>query len=167
MRLGTLAWPAPWGRPGAAAALALVLAVPLATLAPRWQAEAEAARAQARAQARRAPPPPAREATLHLPADPQPAERVADLLEQAVHHGVTIERTQQRTENDGGVLRLRLGTSARAAYADLRAFIAEALRSEPALSLDSVQWRRASAQDGELQAELQWAIVIATPERQP
>lgn len=158
-------WPAAAGWPGAAAVLALLAALPLAVgLVPHWQAEADAAQARAHAAARRArAQPPVRDAAPELPSDPQPAERVADLLELALQHGVTIDRTQQRTELEGGVPRLRLGTSARGGYAELRAFIAEALRREPALSLDSVQWRRASAQDAELQAELQWAIVIAAP----
>ncbi len=152
------AWPSALGRPGAAAAVALAAAVLLATwLTPQWQAQAEARPPAVIAAPAAAPAP----ALPSLPAAGDPAERVADLLALALRHGVNVGRTQQQRQRQGTVERLQLGLSAQGRYADLRAFVAAALQADAGLALDTLQLRRASADVGEFEAELQWSLLQA------
>jgi hypothetical protein len=72
---------------------------------------------------------------------------------------VAVDRVQQRLDNTGPVQRLQLGLAARGRYADLRAFVAEALRADPALALDRLSLRRASPAVADLEADLQWSLL--------
>lgn len=148
------------GWPGVVAALALTAAALLATvLTPHWQRQTAALRGalpKPAATAGAAPP-------AALPAAGDPAERVADLLALALRHGVTVDRVQQRLDNAGAVQRLQLGLAARGRYVDLRAFVGEALRVDPALALDRVALRRGSAATADLEADLQWSLLRPTP----
>lgn len=147
------------GWPGLVAALALVLAVPLALLAtPRWQQDARQA-AQALRSHALPPPEPRPLPEPGLPLAGEPAERVVDLLALAIRHGVAVDRTQQRQDSAGPVRRLQLGISARGRYADLRAFIAAALQADAGLALDQVRLQRPTPAAAELGAELQWSLL--------
>jgi hypothetical protein len=150
------------GRPGLAAALALILAAVLALgLTPHWETEARAEQRARAARVRAAAAPPSRAAAAEpaLPPAAEPAERVARLLALAPQHGLAIARSQQRLLRDGPVLQIQLGLSAQGRYGDLRAYIADALAADPALALDRLQWHRAAPGTDRLEAELQWAVL--------
>jgi len=154
-----IAWPSRLGRPGLAAVLALLVALPLmAWFTPPPQALAPTAVPAAAASVAPAPVLPVLPVLPHVG---DPADRVADLLALALRHGIRVDRTQQQRQQQGPVQRLQLGLSAHGRYADLRAFIAAALEADPGLALDSVQLRRATADAPELDAELQWSLLRA------
>lgn len=150
-------WPSTLGWPAAAALILLFAALLLGTsVTPAWRAQAlELRNAAAMPVSRTAAP----AAEPGLPELGDPAERVADLLALALRHGVKVERTQQRMELAAGVLRLQVGMNARAPYADLRGFVADALLADPGLALDRLQWRRATETSNELDAEFQWSVL--------
>lgn len=154
--------PAQIGWPGAIALLALALAWPLGmVLAPRWLDQAQALRAT-----RPPPPPPApANAEPQWPAVDDVNDRVAALLRRAAQEGVLVGRSQQRQDDAGPVPRLLLTLSARGGYAELRAFLADALQADPGLALLRLRWRRPDAQTGSLEAELQWSLLasVASP----
>jgi hypothetical protein len=154
-------WPSTLGWPAALALANLFLACVLGWgVTPTWQQ-------QARDLSVVAVQPVARQPTVlleaSLPVVGDPAERVADLLALALRHGIHVERTQQRLESGSVVQRLQVGMNARAPYADLRAFVAEALLADPGLALDRLQWRRATETGSELDAEFQWSLLRERP----
>jgi len=150
-------WPSTLGWPVALALVNLVLVQVLAWgVTPAWQQQAIELRGAAVAPVT---PAPAMQAEAALPDVGDPAERVADLLALALRHGVKVERTQQRMEQGSGVQRLQVGMNARAPYAELRAFAAEALRADPGLALERLQWHRPNEASNELDAELRWSLL--------
>lgn len=155
------AWPSTLGWPAALALVALGIALVLGQgVTPTWQQQAVELRSAAALPVSR-PAAPIVEAGLPEVADP--AERVADLLALALSHGVKVERTSQRLEPGVAVHRLQVGMNARAPYADLRAFVAEALLADPGLALDRLQWRRPTETGTELDAEFQWSLLRERP----
>jgi hypothetical protein len=158
-------WPSTLGWPAALALLNLVLALVLGWgVTPAWQQQARDSSVVAVQPVARQP---AAQLEAGLPEVGEPAERVADLLALALRHGVNVERTQQRLEPGTGVQRLQVGMNARAPYADLRAFVAEALLADPGLALDRLQWHRANETSRELAAEFQWSLLRGAPPRKP
>ncbi len=156
-------------------ALALLLLALTAVLAlwltPTWRVQAATAAAEADAlqrhmqQARREAGSVTAErnwveARASLPDVSQRQELLADLLALAVRHGVSVARSDLRTESDAapGVERYRIVMPARADYAALRSFIEAALLAQPALSLDDLQLSRRSVSQADIEAQLQWSL---------
>jgi hypothetical protein len=159
------------GRP-----LALALTVLLAALAgdawlaPQWRDQAQQLRGQALAVQRELRDaelqrqPAARAARIAadpvLPAADTASSRMADLLGLALLNGVSVQRLQRA--GSGGAdaaARTTLVMPVRAPYADLRRFIAQALRDDTALALERVSLRRNRSDAAELEGELQWALL--------
>ena len=155
------AWPSALGWPAALALIALGIALMLGRgVTPAWQQQAlELRSAAVRPVVRTATP----AVEAGLPDVGDPAERVADLLALALSHGVKVERTSQRLEPGVAVQRLQVGMNVRAPYADLRAFVAEALQADPGLALDRLQWRRPNETGNDLDAEFQWSLLRERP----
>lgn len=192
-------WPVQAGWPGLVALGAVLLTGVLALgVTPRWQAQAQQAQAtqqQARAawvrqqaQARASAPAPAPAQTgpvvPPLPAADTTPQRLADLLEQALRHGVRVDRLTQATAPAvPATVRAAPSVAATTATAlpgrttlqlqatgplqALRAWASSALQHDAALSLDQLRWRRSAAGDGTLSAELQWSLWHSTPAAGP
>lgn len=172
-------WPAPWPahghwrRPGlvplAIGALALLPAAALIwAFQPRWQDEAQAARqalqrrsAQMAAIPRPAEPPPAAQRLRDaLPGAERAPQRLADLLDLARQHGLTVASVQQAAVLRGdGIDSQPLTWHASGRYASLRAFVAEALQADAALVLDQLRLSRGDARAATLEADLQWQLL--------
>jgi hypothetical protein len=160
------------GKPLAAAAAALLVALALGLgFTPRWADEARSLQEQALALQREA-----RDAELRtlqsatnagpaaepqLPAADTTSSRMADLLALAVRNGVTVQRLQRvGSDNaDANAGRSTLVMPVRAAYADLRRLVAQALLDDPALALERISLRRNRTDAVELEGELQWALL--------
>lgn len=159
------------GLPLVAAAGALSVALALdGLLAPRWRDETRDLLGQsqelqrdardAEAQQARVPAPAHAAAGLLWPAEDRVSSRMADLLALALRHGVAVQRVQ-RVGGDAdaaGAARTRLVMPVRAAYVDLRQFIAEALQQDEALALERVGLRRHKGDAAELEGDLQWVL---------
>lgn len=159
------------GLPGAFGLLCLLVAV-LLLLGPArgWEAQAAAAQADAdalRAKLRRQP------VVVEAPQETQPRHLVAslpevgdrqarlgDLLTLALKQGLNSSRTEHRITRDDklGLERLRITMPVQGSYAQLRGFIEQALRQDPALSLDSLKLRRNNPAAAEIEAELVWSL---------
>jgi hypothetical protein len=163
------------GWPLALALLVLLASLALdAWLAPRWRKEAATLHDQALALQRDA-----RDAELRrlqarsgagaaaapqLPAASMASSRMADLLALAVRNGVSVQRLQRvGADAAEGSARTPLVMPVRAAYADLRRFVAQALLDDAALALERVSLRRSSANAAELEVELQWTLLHHSP----
>lgn len=159
------------GVPLALAGAALLCAGALdGHLVPAWQQQTESLRQQALAlqrqardeqQAARAARRAVDVAALDLPAAAGVNARMADLLALAVRHGVAVQRVQ-RVGGDTGqadVARTTLSMPVRAAYADLRRWLAQALQQDGALALERISLRRTKGDAAELEGELQWVLL--------
>ncbi|MFN5049700.1 GspMb/PilO family protein [Roseateles sp.] len=164
-RLGRLGWP------GALGLLALLVAGGLELgLAQRWQQERQTLESQAeqlqrqlrlqRASGAAAGPGTPEQWRAGLPGPELRQQRLADLLEAALRAGVSTPRTEHRLSVDAnaGLERLRVSMPVQGSYATLRAFLEQALRQDPALSLDGLKLRRSNPASAELEAELQWSL---------
>jgi len=161
-----------FGLPGAFGLLCLIgAAVLLLGPARSWEAQASVAQADAdtlRARLRRQPVvvevPQEQAQPRHLVASlPEVSDRQArlgDLLTLALKQGLNSSRTEHRITRDDklGLERLRITMPVQGTYAQLRGFIEQALRQDPALSLDSLKLRRNNPAAGEIEAELVWSL---------
>jgi hypothetical protein len=157
--------PPRFGVPGLAAVLGLLLALGLTFgLTPAWQAETR----ETLAETARAPAPPA-----PAPAPPEPSlpevdpvhPRISDLLDLAREQGMAVQRVQQQVESVGPRKRVRLTMTAQASYAKLRAFIDQALQDDPGLALGRLHVQRPDEANRELQADLQWLLLLPEDRR--
>lgn len=159
------------GLPGAFGLLCLLGAAVL-LLGPvrHWESQASAAQADAdnlRTRLRRQP------VVAEAPQETQPRHliaslpevtdrqaRLGDLLTLALKQGLNSSRTEHRISRDDklGLERLRVTMPVQGSYAQLRGFIEQALRQDPALSLDSLKLRRNNPAAAEIEAELVWSL---------
>lgn len=88
------------------------------------------------------------------------ASRMADLMALALQHGIVVERTQRRDgERSAAQDRVAITMPVSGAYAELRQFIAEALRSDAALVLERLRLRRADAGAPQFDGEMHWLLL--------
>lgn len=95
-----------------------------------------------------------------LAASRQP--RLAALLDLVSRHGLASTRSEYRYQVEPalGLARYRVALPLAGSYDALRSFIEDALRSDAALSLDSVRLRRADGRAAQVQAELQFSLLM-------
>ncbi len=95
-----------------------------------------------------------------LPLDETRQARTAALLALATELGLPWPRSEFRYSADAalGLAQYRLAMTLRGDYAALRSYVGEALRRDPALSLDSLKLRRLQPAGAELVAELSWVL---------
>lgn len=97
------------------------------------------------------------------------ARTVARLERSALRHGVTLEGASFRLDTTAGqpLARYTIDWPLKADYAALRRHIAQVLRDEPALALESVQMQRDDATQPRLSARLRWVLFVAPEARLP
>ena len=170
----TLGWPCAIG--AACLALAAVAVQQGEALAARQQHLA----AQLAAAAKLAALPPAA-ATLdadadslaafhaYLPAHDSIPEQLKTLLEVAQKNGVTLAKADYKPQEDGNAafLRYQITLPVKAEYAQLQAFIVDALQELPTLTLDSVLFKREQIEAGEIDARIQFILLVKKPEVRP
>ncbi len=154
------------GWPAAVAALLTVAALIGALWLPREQARLDAQRQAlgARRAALKLPTQAAARAddagafAASLPPDSERQVRTAALLALTAELGLPWPRSEFRyqTDRELGVAQYRVAMQLGGRYDALRGFIAEALRRDPALALDSLRLRREPG--GMLRAELAWVL---------
>jgi hypothetical protein len=138
-------------------------------LVPDWQEQTDLFQQQALAlqrqlrdtqQAARAVQRPVDAPDVAWPSEGSVNARMADLLALAVRNGVMVQRVQ-RVGIDGakdGTARTTLAMPVRAAYADLRNLLSQALQQDGALALERISLRRTKEDATELEGELQWVL---------
>ena len=170
----TLGWPSAIG--AACLALAAVAVQQGDTLAGRQQP----LRAQLAVMAKQAALPPA-PATLdadadslaafhaYLPAHDSIPEQLKTLLEVAQQSGVTLAKADYKPQEDGNTafLRYQITLPVKAEYAQLQTFIVDALQALPTLTLDSVLFKREQIEAGEIDARIQFILLVKKPEVRP
>ena len=152
------------GWPAALAALLTLAAVIGALWLPREQARLDAQRQALAArrvslQRTTAPTPADPRVFAHsLPLDSERQARTAALLALTTEQGLPWPRSEFRYQADRelGLAQYRIAMTVAGRYDALRSFVAEALRRDPGLALETLRLRRES--NGELKAELAWVL---------
>ena len=166
-----------WGWPGAAGLLLLVAAAVLMLVwlpvlrdesavlnATADAAELKAARLSSKRQtAAPQTPAPQKFADSFPPAATRQA-RMGALWSLAAEHGLDAKRSELRLSpsRELNLLRYGLNMPLSGPYAALRAFIEDAQRRDPALSVDRLRLRRASAGTTTVDADLTWSLYMKT-----
>lgn len=101
-----------------------------------------------------------------LPPADERDQRLASLLESARASGLRQGRMDIQNVSDPlhAMGRIKVNQALRGHYDALRAYIEARLASDPALSLDRMQLRRASPLATDLEAELSWSFYHQRPE---
>jgi Tfp pilus assembly protein PilO len=105
----------------------------------------------------------------YLPAHDTIPEQLKELLEVAQRTGVTLAKADYKPQDDGNTafLRYQISLPVKAEYAQLQAFIVDALQAVPTLTLDSVLFKREQIEAGEIDARIQFILLVKKPEVRP
>jgi hypothetical protein len=93
---------------------------------------------------------------------------VQAIIEQATGEGLLLARGDYRAQPDapGGFVRYRMSMPVKGPAAAVHRLIVTALRAQPALALENVQFRRDTVEARDVEARIQWTLYVrprATP----
>lgn len=102
----------------------------------------------------------------YLPAHDSIPEQLKALLEVAQKSGVTLAKADYKPQEDGNTafLRYQITLPVKAEYAQLQTFIVDALQTLPTLTLDSVLFKREQIEAGEIDARIQFILLVKKAE---
>lgn len=102
----------------------------------------------------------------YLPAHDSIPDQLKALLEVAQKSGVTLTKADYKPQEDGNTafLRYQITLPVKAEYAQLQAFIVDALQELPTLTLDSVLFKREQIEAGEIDARIQFILLVKKAE---
>ncbi len=167
-----------WAGAAGAACLALAALALLQTpaLVARQQALtlqlADAAKAAAVAAAAPPQPGPADGVAAfyaYLPVHDAIPEQLKELVNVARKTEVTLVKAEYKAqmESNAGFLRYQITLPVKADYASVQRFIVAALQALPTLTLDSVLFKREQIEAGEIEARIQFILLVKKPEARP
>ena len=102
----------------------------------------------------------------YLPAHDSIPDQLKALLEVAQKSGVTLAKADYKPQEEGNTafLRYQITLPVKAEYAQLQAFIVDALQELPTLTLDSVLFKREQIEAGEIDARIQFILLVKKAE---
>lgn len=102
----------------------------------------------------------------YLPAHDSIPEQLKTLLDVAQKNGVTLAKADYKPQEDGNAafLRYQIILPVKAEYAQLQAFVVDALQELPTLTLDSVLFKREQIEAGEIDARIQFILLVKKTE---
>ncbi|PHV04160.1 hypothetical protein CSQ96_27125 [Janthinobacterium sp. BJB412] len=98
----------------------------------------------------------------YLPAHDMIPDQLKELVEVAQANGVTLAKADYKAQAEprGGFTRYQITLPIKADYAKVQAFILAALQALPTLTLDSVAFRREQIEAGEVEARIQFQLLV-------
>jgi hypothetical protein len=104
----------------------------------------------------------------HLPAHAAIPEQLQKLVEIADRHRVPLAKAEYKPQREprAGFLRYQINLPVKADYAAVQAFMLEALQALPALTLDSVAFKRERSDTADVEARIQFVLLVRTAEGQ-
>lgn len=98
----------------------------------------------------------------HLPAHADIPAQLQKLVEVAQRHHVPLAKAEYKAQPEprAAFLRYQINLPVRAEYSAVQAFVLEALQSMPALTLDSVVFKRERVDTGEVEARIQFILLV-------
>ena len=87
---------------------------------------------------------------------------VQAIIEQATGEGLLLARGDYRAQPDapGGFVRYRMSMPVKGPAAAVHRLIVTALRAQPALALENVQFRRDTVEARDVEARIQWMLYV-------
>ncbi|MFM9436585.1 hypothetical protein ACFDR9_003670 [Janthinobacterium sp. CG_23.3] len=166
-----------WAGAGGAAALALAALALLQTpaLVARQQTLTLqlAAAGKAAAIAAALPPPGGADGVAafyaYLPAHDAIPEQLKELVAVARKSDVTLVKAEYKPQMEGNAafLRYQITLPVKADYANVQSFIVAALQALPTLTLESVLFKREQIEAAEIEARIQFILLVKKPEARP
>lgn len=98
----------------------------------------------------------------YLPAHDTIPDQLSALAKVAQDSGVTLAKAEYKAEQDSqaAFLRYQITLPVRADYASVQNFIVGALQAVPALTLDSVAFKREQIESGDVEARIQFVLLV-------
>lgn len=105
----------------------------------------------------------------YLPAHDTIPDQLKELVAVARQHGITLTKAEYKPQQDdkAGFLRYQITLPVKADYARLQGFIINALQTLPTLTLDSVGFKRDQIESGEIEARIQFVLLVRQQEARP
>lgn len=167
-----------WRKTGAAAAIGFTALV--AAILAQWHTgtlhqQELALRRQLQTATRAAAQPPAPVPTAagglnafysFLPAHSAIPEQLQTLVDIAARHKVPLAKAEYKAQHEprAGFLRYQINLPVKAEYASVQAFMLDALQAMPALTLDSVAFKRERIDSGDIEARVQFILLVRKAE---
>ena len=101
-----------------------------------------------------------------LPAHSDIPEQLQTLVDIAARHKVPLAKAEYKAqaEPQAGFLRYQINLPVKAEYASVQAFMLDALQAMPALTLDSVAFKRERVDSGNVDARVQFILLVRKAE---
>ncbi|MES2128100.1 MAG: hypothetical protein V4463_12570 [Pseudomonadota bacterium] len=98
----------------------------------------------------------------YLPLHETIPEQLKTLVEVADKNGIVLARADYKPvlEDNADFMRYQLTLPVKADYANIQAFIVKAMRALPTLTLDSVTFKREQIETGDVEARLQFSLLL-------
>ncbi|NVD69239.1 type 4a pilus biogenesis protein PilO [Duganella sp. BJB1802] len=98
----------------------------------------------------------------YLPAHEAIPDQLKELVKVAQQSGIALNKAEYKPEMDtkAGFLRYRITLPVKADYASVQTFIIGALQALPTLTLDSVAFKREQIESGEIDARIQFVLLV-------
>ena len=101
----------------------------------------------------------------HLPEHAQIPDQLNELVRAAERHHVALDKGDYKAhaEERAAFLRYQITLPVKAAYAGVQAFIVQALHDLPALTLESISFKRERFDAAEVEASIHFVLLVKAP----
>jgi hypothetical protein len=102
----------------------------------------------------------------HLPAHDAIPDQLKELVRVAQQSNIALAKAEYKPEQDGnaGFLRYRITLPVKADFANVQSFLITALQTLPTLTLESVAFKREQIEAGEVEARIQFVLLVRRQE---
>lgn len=102
----------------------------------------------------------------YLPPHDTIPDLLKDMVKVAQQNGITLAKAEYKPQADtkAGFLRYQITLPVKADFANLQGFIINALQTLPTLTLESVAFKRDQIESGEIEARIQFALLVRQQE---
>jgi hypothetical protein len=102
----------------------------------------------------------------YLPAHAAIPDQLQTLVDIAARHKVPLAKAEYKAQPEprAGFMHYQINLPVKAEYASVQAFMLEALQALPALTLDSVAFKRERIDNGEAEARIQFVLLVRKAE---
>ncbi|HEX7984937.1 MAG TPA: hypothetical protein VF616_15570 [Duganella sp.] len=102
----------------------------------------------------------------HLPAHDAIPDQLKELVRVAQQSNIALAKAEYKPEQDGnaGFLRYQITLPVKADFANVQSFLITALQTLPTLTLESVAFKREQIEAGEVEARIQFVLLVRRQE---
>ena len=102
----------------------------------------------------------------HLPPHDAIPDQLKELVRVAQQNSIPLAKAEYKPEQDGnaGFLRYRITLPVKADFANVQSFLITALQTLPTLTLESVAFKREQIEAGEVEARIQFVLLVRRQE---